>query len=346
MRLQPPNGKVRILLCGYGHLGLALLEGLLTCSDICEVVGVFRWSSKPDCNLFWEPVEGQFQKRVAQFQLPDLACPGMNSYEFTVLLGNLQPDVVLVGCWGEILRPHLLEQARPLMINCHPSLLPSHRGANPYSSVIRAGESETGVTFHRITRQIDAGSIVFQQTVPLTPYEDGNSVRDKCAATAHAAMPELLRSLHRHVHEGQPLPETEQNQEQQSYYPQLKMEDGWLNWLDTPENMYRQMRALFPWVACYSRLPNGGIVLLYDPRFVQVTGSGNDLLAPGTILSLRKGVVRVALNHPDLVMEITSYHFSLPGKADGQRYWPKWLSPWLAHLFLRPGKRLIGSQAE
>jgi len=333
-----PNARVRILLCGYGHLGLALLEGLLNCGDRCEIVGVFRWSSRPGTNQLWEPVEHDFRTRVGQLGLPDIRCRGMNSYDFTGLLQTLKPDVVLVGSWGEILRKHLLDEPKPLIINCHPSKLPAHRGANPYSSVIREGETETGVTFHRMAPQIDAGEIILQRAVPLSESEDGASVRDRCASIAQDMIPELVELLHSHFTQEIPLPLAPQEQAGMSYFSQLKPEDGLMDWQNEPNTLHRQMRALFPWIPCYSKLQGQRPVLFYDPKFVYGNANG---LAPGTILSCKRGVLQIAVASHEFVLEVTSYQFARLFTNRDQDYWPIWLSPLLAPLFLKPGQRFI-----
>lgn len=332
-----PNGNVRILLCGYGHLGLALLEGLLDASEHCEVVGVFRWSSRSGQSQTWEPIEKDFQHRIAQIGTPDLSCKGMNSYDFITLLQKMKPDVVLVGSWGEILKKHILEQDAPIIINCHPSKLPAHRGANPYSSVIRQQEQETGVTFHRMSTEIDAGDIILQRIIPLSGLEDGGSVRDKCASTAQEMIAELVQLLKAHFIDGLPLPQHQQDHHQHSYFPQLKPEDGLLNWQENPHTLHRQMRALFPWIPCYSKLNGRQTVLFYDPKFV--SSSTPTQATPGTILNFNRGLIQVATADPNLLLEVSSYQFSGFLGNSGNAYWPIWASPWLAPFLLRPGRR-------
>jgi methionyl-tRNA formyltransferase len=338
----PRSGRVRILLCGYGHLGLAILDGLLACAEDCEVVGVFRWSSRAGSHSFWEPVEGLFQKRVAEMNLVDIRCQGMNSYEFAELLQQLQPDVVLVGSWGEILRPHLLDEAEPLIINCHPSKLPAHRGANPYSSVIREGETETGVTFHRMAPKIDAGAIILQRAFPLTADMDGAIVRDQCAATAQEMIPDLVQILKTHILHDSPLPEAEQNHAEHSYFPQLKPEDGAIHWENSLDRVHQKMRALFPWIASYSMLQGHRIVLFYDPHFVQGDPQGK---APGTILNFRRGVIQIALADPHRVLEVSAYQFARLLGPKTNAYWPVWLCRWLAPFILVPGHRFVTPRA-
>lgn len=329
--------KLRILLCGYGHLGLAILQGLVACLDICEIVGVYRWTSRPGGAAFWEPVEDDFKRLVSQAGLRDIQCLGMNSFEFTQLVGELGPDVVLVGSWGEILKPHILDLPGLLLVNCHPSRLPAHRGANPYASVILHGESETGVTFHRMAPKIDAGAILLQRAVPLDAYENGDTVRAKCAATAQDMVKDLVAALAEHLLQNAPLHALEQDHSQQSYYGQLKQEQGQLEWTDTPHMLSRQIRALYPWIVCYSFLEGKQAVLFFDPAFVEIESSLSQGQRPGTILSYRKGAVQIALSEEGRALQVSSYRIA----ANARFFLPGWLARCLAPLILRPGKRFF-----
>lgn len=280
------------------------------------------------------------QKQAEQYGVREIVCKGMNSYEFSVLLQELRPDVILVGSWGEILKKHLIEAPGMLLINCHPSKLPAHRGANPYSSVVMQQETETGVTFHRVVSQIDAGAIFLQRSIPLDAEETGASVRDKCMAVAYEMIPELVRRLKAHIIHGEPLEEIEQDSTCQSYFPQLKQEDGELDWQDDPDAIERQMRALFPWIPCHTHFPAIGPfrsvrVTLYDPHFMTLPSESPVRNAqPGTILSLDRGKLTIALSKPTQLLEVSTYQISF-----GELSCPVWLS-WLLALFIfRPGKR-------
>lgn len=333
-----PERRLRILLCGYGHLGLGLLQGLLA-SPYCEVAGVFRWSSRPESRDCWEPVEGQFQQLVEQSGLSDIRCSGINAYEFSRILGELKPDVVLIGSWGEIIKPHLIDQPDFMLINCHPSLLPAHRGANPYASAILAGDAETGVTFHRVAVRIDAGAILMQDRIPLDSHDTGGAVREKCALLAQQMTPLLIETLHRHLRGGEPLEETVQDESQKSHYPPLKPSDGLLDWQKSPWELYVQWRGLLPWIACYSHLEGKRPVFLYDlqfiPRPAELPENGE---LPGTILSVKDRLLRISLSDPAYIVQVSSYQM-----AGIKGYLSIGLSRFLAPWFLRPGKRFFSN---
>ena len=70
-------------------------------------------------------------------------------------------------------------------LNIHPSLLPKYKGLNPWEAIIRNKETETGVTIHRITEQVDGGEIVMQRTMsidPSLPLETLRAQADELAA--------------------------------------------------------------------------------------------------------------------------------------------------------------------
>ena len=104
----------------------------------------------------------------------------------------LQPDVLLLASWGEILTPHTLDALAPIKVwNVHPSLLPAHRGVNPYIACILAGESQSGLTLHHVVAGIDEGKILAQHVVPI---DEGMSGLDLQARTLEA-IPSLFEDV-------------------------------------------------------------------------------------------------------------------------------------------------------
>ena len=74
-------------------------------------------------------------------------------------------DTMVVAAYGAADPDVLLERA--LWLNVHPSLLPRWRGAAPVERAIMAGDTETGVTIHRTTEELDAGPIAAQEAFPI-----------------------------------------------------------------------------------------------------------------------------------------------------------------------------------
>ena len=83
------------------------------------------------------------------------------------LLRACRPDLAL--CWGYPWRiPQAALDVPPLgSINCHPAMLPRHRGPIPLAWALRDGDTEFGVTWHRMDADLDTGAILAQAPVPI-----------------------------------------------------------------------------------------------------------------------------------------------------------------------------------
>ncbi|MEM0951685.1 MAG: formyltransferase family protein [Cyanobacteria bacterium P01_H01_bin.74] len=345
---QANTRRVKVILCGYGHLGSAVLNGLLKASHCIEITGVLRWNSTDKGQLMNEPECRQFKQIVDEHQLNDIVCSGVNGYQFSALLQKLQPHFVLVASWGEIFKPHLLEKETPLVINCHPSFLPKHRGPNPYASVILQDESYSGVTFHKMTRRIDGGDIILQDKFPLESNDTGFTVRKKCAALAEPLTVTLAGQLKAHINQQSnkqsELPAMKQPAAEKTYYPQLRENAGQINWQESPDTIYRQMRGLFPWMITYGIFPLSfsGLsvplkLLFFKPRFhaMQLVVK-NQACSAGRILSISKKSIVVGLNDSKQIFEVSNYRVSV-----GKKVLPIQANTLFIRLFFPQGKHFI-----
>ena len=321
---------MKVLLLGYGHLGAALLDGLMV-SEGCTVSGVFRWSGRlGESNApmaYFDDSERLLAEAVKRYGLDDLHCRGVNQYDFVAQLQKRRPDVLLIGSWGEILKPHILQFPGLRVINCHPSLLPKHRGANPYVSAIRAGETQGGVTFHDVTEGIDAGAILLQQPVAIRPEETGGDLRERCAETARGMVPVLIGKLAVPGFTGTP-----QDESVASHYKNVTLEDGLFDWSAAPQALHNQIRALQPWMDCYG-FANGRRLITFKKLAVNTVQPHG--AAAGTLLGVSRETLWVASAEPTTRLGLLHYRIQL-----GESLLPESLSRWLAPLLLKPGQIL------
>jgi methionyl-tRNA formyltransferase len=95
---------------------------------------------------------------------PDLTQPGVQS-----LLASTEPDLIVSWFWTRRIPAALVALAPQGGINVHPSLLPRHRGPDPYFWTLYREDAETGVTVHRLTEAYDQGPVLLQRRVPVPP---------------------------------------------------------------------------------------------------------------------------------------------------------------------------------
>jgi len=78
-----------------------------------------------------------------------------------------RPDLLVSWFWTRKIPAEWLALARLGGINAHPSLLPRHRGPDPYFWAIDSGDELTGATVHRLAPEYDSGDILLQEMLPI-----------------------------------------------------------------------------------------------------------------------------------------------------------------------------------
>lgn len=192
----------------------------------------------------------------------------------TAELAALEPDLVIVAAYGQILRKGTLELPRRAIINLHASLLPKYRGAACIQAAIDAGDAESGVTSMHVVRELDAGDIILTRRIPIAPDETGGSLHDKLADLAADVLVETISRMERGTDTRTP-----QDPALVSYIPKLDRADGRIDWNRSAAAIERRVRAYDPWPGTYTTVEPGGKRLkIFPPTRVL------DLeLAPGSV---------------------------------------------------------------
>ncbi|MBD0348153.1 MAG: methionyl-tRNA formyltransferase [Thermoleophilia bacterium] len=166
---------------------------------------------------------------------------------------ELDAETMVVCAYGALIPESLLERA--LWLNVHPSLLPRWRGAAPVERAIMAGDTETGVTIHRTTPELDAGPIAAQRAFPIGSDDDAGAVYERAAAVASELLDEVLAAP-----SFRPQPP-----EGVTYAEKLTAADRELDWSRDPEELLRRIRALSPHIGARGEL-NGHSVTVWRAR--------------------------------------------------------------------------------
>lgn len=234
--------KSRIVFMGTPDFAVPSLLALIEAGDF-EIVGVVTQPDRPAGR--GQTVQVSAVKQVAQsvslpvVQPEKLRDPGV--YE---QLQAWDPDFIVVVAFGQILRQEILDLPRIAPINVHASLLPRWRGAAPIQAAIRAGNVYTGVTTMMMDAGLDTGPILLQDSIPIGPFETGQSLHDKLAPLGANLLIYTLRWLRNGSIA--PHPQTT-NEDLISYAPQIEKEDGRINWAQSAIEIDRHVRAYTPW---------------------------------------------------------------------------------------------------
>ena len=105
------------------------------------------------------------------------------------------PGLVVLAGFMRILKPRFLEAFPRMIINLHPSLLPSFPGLDAIGQAWRRGVKVTGCTVHYVTSEVDGGPILDQRAVCIEPGDTLETLEAKVHAAEHALLPAVIARL-------------------------------------------------------------------------------------------------------------------------------------------------------
>ncbi len=286
---------MRVILVGYGEMASSLMLGIIESGH--ELIGILKWDTS---KTFLSPLRklllpDSFESLIKMHKIPEINTGSVNSNAFFKKAKSLNPDVIIVGAWGEILKEKVINMPRVACVNCHPSLLPKHRGSNPYASVLVQGETQTGVSFHLMSKQIDAGPILLQKAVSISDDDNAYDIRTKCTFKAKEMVGALLNKLEN----ADCLPYA-QDEEKATYYPRLSIDDAIINWNRSAEDIHNQIRGVTCWIKCYT-IYNNDFLMIKSSKIVKLD---NPIDKPGKILTKCKDSLIVSTKSKNKSIQI------------------------------------------
>jgi len=156
-------------------------------------------------------------------------------------------DFYIVAAFGQILPQEVLDLPKHASINVHASLLPRWRGAAPIHAAIREGDDETGVTIMIMDAGLDTGPMLTKRAIDIEDDETGQSLHDKLAEIGGDL---LIETLPKYL-SGEVKPQG-QDETLVTYAPQIKKEEGNIDWTQSAESIERLVRAFTPWPGTFT----------------------------------------------------------------------------------------------
>jgi len=243
---------MRLVMMGTGTFAEPTLEALLAGPD--PVVGVF---TQPDREAgvkrgSTRQVGRGMKEIAAEKGVPVFQPESVNAPEGVAMLRGLQPDLLVVAAYGQILSKEVLGIPAQGAINVHGSLLPKYRGAAPIAHAILNGETETGVTIIRMSAGLDAGDMLAKARISIDD-ETAAELEAKLAPIGRRLALETIERLKAGAVSGE-----RQDPKLVTKAPKLTKEMGLIDWTKLAEQVCRQVRAMQPWPTAYTYLHRKG----------------------------------------------------------------------------------------
>ncbi len=166
---------------------------------------------------------------------------------FIEILKELEPDVIVVVAYGQILPKSILDIPKYGCINVHGSLLPEYRGAAPMQWSLMNGDEKTGITTMYMAEGMDTGDMILKREIPIEKKCTFALLHDRMAETGADLLLETLTQI-----ENGTAPRTPQNESEATYAPRIQKEHERIDWSKSADEILNFMYGLDPTPATYT----------------------------------------------------------------------------------------------
>jgi len=272
---------MKIVFMGTPEFAVPCLEACIDFED-AEVTAVFTQPDRPSGRgnkLTPPPVK----VAAVRAGIPVYQPERIKSSEAMEILKALQPDLIVVVAYGQILSQEILELPDHGCINVHASLLPRLRGASPIQWSIVSGETETGVTIMKMSAGLDEGDMLFKEAVELTATVTGGELHDQLMEVGAAVLTKTLEAIRENGLSPEP-----QVHELSKYAPKIDKKMAEIDWHRTADEISAQARGFDPWPAAVTTY--GDVRLkLFKPVVIKLSQDDEFSEAkPGTIIDVSR----------------------------------------------------------
>jgi len=206
-------------------------------------------------------------------------------------LKEINPDVITVVAFGQMISSEILDLPRYKCINIHASLLPKYRGAAPINWALINGEEEAGVTSIILQEKMDAGKMITQKSIRIGPDETAGELNNRLSILGAEVLMDSLKQI-----ETGAVKYTLQDEKLVTYAPKLKKKDGLINWNHSTEEVHNFVRGMNPWPTAYTTLIRNTseerIIILETEKDTPSDTETNKI--PGTIIDISDRGIKVA----------------------------------------------------
>ena len=252
-----------------------------------EIAAVFTQPDKPKgrgYKMIPTPVKSASLEYDIPVYQPLSLRKGDDASNALEMLREINPDLIVVVAYGQILPKEILELPKYGCINIHASLLPSYRGAAPIQWSVLNGEKITGVTSMLMAEGLDTGDMLLKREVVIDAKETGASLFDKLMEVGAQLVVEVLPM----IENGEIVPE-KQEEEKATYVGRLTKAMGLIDFTKDAVVIERLIRGLNSWPSAYTTV-NGKTLKIWEADVV----SGKEGAKPGEIFSVEKDAFFVA----------------------------------------------------
>ncbi len=293
--------NTRILFMGTPEIAKDSLEQLI--KDDYNIVGVFTREDKPVGRK--QIITPPPVKVVAsEYNIPVYQPAKSLKGEYTDLIKEINPDLIVVVAYGKILPKELIDIPKLGCINLHVSLLPKYRGAAPIQHALINGDKKTGVTVMRIDEGLDTGNIISVLPIDIDENEDQIGLFNKVSSLGK----EFLSKTILDIIDGN-FTETVQNEKEMTLAPPLKKEMALFSFDEDYKVLHNKIRGQNPWPGAYFMYEGKKVKVLKAIKSDETGKIGEILSVKPLTVACKNGALQLLNVQPEnsKAMEGTAY---------------------------------------
>lgn len=158
-----------------------------------KIVGVF--SDVPESGILKIADSYSINRQLIELSSPSSRISKNDGKKIISELSKFSPDLIVLAGFMKVLPKEFIEYYKNMIINIHPSLLPSFKGLHAIERAFEYGVMISGCTVHWVTETIDGGKIITQ--VPVRKMETDNleMFSQKIHAAEHVIYPTIIGNI-------------------------------------------------------------------------------------------------------------------------------------------------------
>ena len=288
---------MKIVFMGTPDIAVGCLQKII--DEKHEILGVVTQPDKPvgrGKKLGMPPVK----ELALKYDIPVYQPVKARDEEFVKVLKDLNPDLIVVVAFGQILPKSILDIPKFGCVNVHVSLLPKYRGAAPINWVIINGEEKTGVTTMYMDEGLDTGDMILTSEFALDDEITAGELHDIMKEEGAKVLKETIDLI-----EKGEAPRIKQNHDEFTYAPMMSKSLGQIDYSKSAKDIHNLVRGVNPWPSAYTTYDNQ-TMKVWKTKVLRETSDKE----PGTIISVDKEGIKVSTkDNVILIKEI-----QMPGK--------------------------------
>lgn len=220
-------------------------------------------------------------------------------------LKEIDPDVIVVAAYGQILPKRVLDLPKFGCVNIHGSLLPKYRGAAPIQQAVLNGDKVTGVTTMLMDVGLDTGDILLTKETEIGINETSAELFDRLSLMGGELIEETLDAL-----ENGTVEPKKQDEKLASHTSKIDKSMCPVSFDKPALEIHNRIRGLYSWPIATAQI-GGKRVKIHKARLCDKSGRAGEILSvKPLVIACAEGSVEILELQPEGKKKMTAEAFA------------------------------------